>query len=991
MNRSRLAGLVALLLLAPAIRAASDEPKSPWRDAKVLEARLAEACDAVEKATGAAFPKRPTVRLSTSEEVGKIARAELAPVFKAMGIEEALDKAVDMVAAGAVAKYEPATHVIHVVPDVATKLAKAIGDPVLETEECLRVILAHEATHAIDYPRYGWEKVRDSRTTQEGLKAFGAMVEGHAQLVAEEVAKSWGLEPAFAAYTRSITALPPIEDPTLRQVAQALVAEVGFGYVQGHAFLRAVKAARGAEGVEAALSDPPAGTRVIEHPEAWLNPGKEPEGPDLAALLDGMRYLVAGPGWTVQEDRVLEATLRTQLTGLPEEARASALDGYDDGRLLAGSRSDDGSQLQLVAMRFRTADAAKAWLAVERRLSEGKDEAMKAGMIRIVSATYAEGTGPGGAIAGYACEKTMDIAGDERRVLVQLALLDRVVLEVVDVFVPGVDRSTIDEAVARAAAWVADPAKGFPPREPLVIPKGLGPLVVRVLDGDGKPVPRAKAAFTVGTRASLRIIQLEVEDGRVEFPWPKKAGTVAVWAPATEEGEPLPWGPARVAVTEGDSEEVEVRLPPERTIVGRVADPDGAAVSGASVAARAAGAEDWHSQPQVHGSALTDADGRFEIHGLGDGDYRLEVTEAGDYASPKAPTAKGGATGVEIVVRKGVVATITVLDEAGRPIQGARVGVGVREPIPNGWRSHTATEGETGPDGTLRLSALDPSGDYELHGSAPAHRTVREAAWKPADTTLRLGRSLEIRGRVRDAKGNPVRATVWAKCDGSTRSQDSRPDGLFRIDDLPYGPVKVGATPKAAEDARPIEPTRWVEVDPETPTIDLVVEGKPGVLHVEGGVPNQIVVLVREGADPADSAWRGWLKKDLTVSLAGVDADAAHVLWIPATEENGRTLLVRGFKPGTADRTVVLIPGKTITVRLKAPGTFRLAEVAVLGPGDEVLPAVPSEAGDGAYLVRGLADGTWKVKAKARGADAWLYGTADVEAGSTAEITLAPK
>ena len=152
-----------------------------------------------------------------------------------------------------------------------------------------------------------------------------------------------------------------------------------------------------------------------------------------------------------------------------------------------------------------------------------------------------------------------------------------------------------------------------------------------------------------------------------------------------------------------------------------------------------------------------------------------------------------------------------------------------------------------------------------------------------------------------------------------------------------------------------------------------------------------IVVLVREGADPADSAWRGWLKKDLTVSLAGVDADAAHVLWIPATEENGRTLLVRGFKPGTADRTVVLIPGKTITVRLKAPGTFRLAEVAVLGPGDEVLPAVPSEAGDGAYLVRGLADGTWKVKAKARGADAWLYGTADVEAGSTAEITLAPK
>src|SRR5687768_9068043 len=63
-------GLATAGLLGTAQTArAADAPLSPWRDPAVLEKRLAQACDAVERETGAKYEKRPTVRIATAKDL----------------------------------------------------------------------------------------------------------------------------------------------------------------------------------------------------------------------------------------------------------------------------------------------------------------------------------------------------------------------------------------------------------------------------------------------------------------------------------------------------------------------------------------------------------------------------------------------------------------------------------------------------------------------------------------------------------------------------------------------------------------------------------------------------------------------------------------------------------------------------------------------------------------------------------------------------------
>src|SRR5207244_554689 len=113
------------------------------------------------------------------------------------------------------------------------------------------------ATHALDFGRFPLVETMRTRTGLDAGRAVDAVVEGHAQFVAERVAARWKISAAFERFTKSITALPKIEDDDQRRLSEALVTEIAFGYVQGHSFIRAVHAARGLEGVDAVLREPP--------------------------------------------------------------------------------------------------------------------------------------------------------------------------------------------------------------------------------------------------------------------------------------------------------------------------------------------------------------------------------------------------------------------------------------------------------------------------------------------------------------------------------------------------------------------------------------------------------------------------------------------------------------------------------------------------------------------------------------------------------------
>jgi len=124
-----------------------------WRDVEVVDRALTEAVAAVEAACGTKFATRPTVRVSTARDVADALEA----------IEVGLDlkprserSAVRAVARAMFAFTDYTTNTIHVVPDNVERMATERRSPALVGTDVLRVVLVHEATHALDWARWGW-------------------------------------------------------------------------------------------------------------------------------------------------------------------------------------------------------------------------------------------------------------------------------------------------------------------------------------------------------------------------------------------------------------------------------------------------------------------------------------------------------------------------------------------------------------------------------------------------------------------------------------------------------------------------------------------------------------------------------------------------------------------------------------------------------------------------------------------------------------------
>lgn len=341
-------------------------------------------------------------------------------------------------------------------------------------------------------------------------------------------------------------------------------------------------------------------------------------------------------------------------------------------------------------------------------------------------------------------------------------------------------------------------------------------VVARVLDADGNPVPSAKGMYSYSPASGgWSGPNDRVQNGRlvidVEEATPNTTGTLTVDEATDGNGQRLPLGPAKVeGVRPG--QEVEVRLPRERTIEGRVVGPDGKGVAGARV--RAEPVQEDADQiarvetPWIWGVSAfvrTDATGAFRIGQLGEGPHLVAVLPPLTHAPPETLRRDAGTTGVEIKLRPSVSATVIVLDPQGSAVEGARV-VAVRNRKQSflmqelfseylrGW-STTVT---TGADGRAALVGLDPEATYVLGARGPAAASLADAitdAWRPADVTLRLTQGLVVAGVARDAAGVLLHGAS-IDCEDSTgvsRTVVTGEDGRFRFTGLAPGTVRLSA------------------------------------------------------------------------------------------------------------------------------------------------------------------------------------------------------
>lgn len=367
------------------------------------------------------------------------------------------------------------------------------------------------------------------------------------------------------------------------------------------------------------------------------------------------------------------------------------------------------------------------------------------------------------------------------------------------------------------------------------------------------------------TGESGRFAFEEVEAGRpvqitVSGPfWTRRT----VWVAPLEAGESRDLG--------------QLVLSPGHLVRGRVLDPKGRPVEGATAGLTAGTNGGSGMQIRLVGaagatadySAETDADGRFEIHGVPEGRYTLFARATGYQEARREGfelRQRSGEREVELRVAAGLSVTGRVLDSNGNPVPSARVAqVGARGFAGLSWqRERLLREGQpVQEDGRFTLNGLPEGESLRVAAAAPEFgRTLSEVVQTGGEVEIALVPIAGLRGFVRTAGGTPVSEAMveLKRADGgATHTMDfssnmdiTDEEGAFAMDE-----VKAGTYDLTVQSwAGPEKVLEGLVVEPGIEPLDLVLEGaNPVTVHVhdeEGAPVAGARVTLKEAAPPSD-------------------------------------------------------------------------------------------------------------------------------------------
>jgi protocatechuate 3,4-dioxygenase beta subunit len=244
------------------------------------------------------------------------------------------------------------------------------------------------------------------------------------------------------------------------------------------------------------------------------------------------------------------------------------------------------------------------------------------------------------------------------------------------------------------------------------------------------------------------------------------------------------------------------------SITGRVLDPAGKPIAGAKIQWTAYRNDDEvlldetaGKDPVVLGETAADAGGRFRVVLDKPGvSVALRVLSSGlPSARFAGPFDSSEDTGLfDIQLPAAAALSGRVVDEAGKPVAGARVSVGVTQnPFDN--EAVYVAEARTGADGTFAAPDA-PEGARGIRvrapGFTPIQRFLLEA--KPQES-VSLQRGGTIVGTVADANGKPVAGVLVTTEDAAAQSDAQ---GVFRLAGVPAGSHRIQAFWKESFAAR---------------------------------------------------------------------------------------------------------------------------------------------------------------------------------------------
>ncbi|MCK6461689.1 MAG: carboxypeptidase-like regulatory domain-containing protein, partial [Planctomycetes bacterium] len=266
-------------------------------------------------------------------------------------------------------------------------------------------------------------------------------------------------------------------------------------------------------------------------------------------------------------------------------------------------------------------------------------------------------------------------------------------------------------------------------------------------------------------------------------------------------------------------------------------------------------------------SAVTDAQGRFLLAGLADGEFQLRVWDQRYFAGEHVVKSGGAETRIVLRAAGRLLGRVTA---RGLPVAGASVRAQRNDDF-LGWA-------RTGGDGGFVMGSLPPDGPFRLTITHDAYRQLEvDAVAASGDRTVDfvLEPGAEVSGRVADAAGRGIAGVdVHVRVDGKfAKRVETDSSGAFTAGGLAEGQVSVRLD--ATEQG--FIPTEWTYVAAGARDVRLLAT--PGE-SIAG------VVRDREG------------KPLRQVSLMAVDAAGGMAAQTWIWDESG-TFELRGLRPGT--------------------------------------------------------------------------------------------
>lgn len=521
----------------------------------------------------------------------------------------------------------------------------------------------------------------------------------------------------------------------------------------------------------------------------------------------------------------------------------------------------------------------------------------------------------------------------------------------------------------------------------LVLPEGAGrgPLL-RVLDEQAQPV----AGFLLRQTSDGCTSSQRGRSGGVRL----RAFVGEAWALVSDalgaDGAPLDLTPTLVGPLRPGGALHEVRMRPASRITGRVEDPEGRAVAGASVVATALAPLRLPdpSLPDLdtpRTQVVCDAAGRFELRGLSPGPHELRVLPAEGPARGPAVVAEAGASDVRLRLAAPRPVDVLVVDTEGRPVAGARVRLGEGEDV---------TRAVTDAGGRARLPDVVPEVPYVLRVTPPSTQASRlgdttDSAWTSARTRLVLELKRRLAGTVIDADGRPApEAWVLAARGGSVVGNTlSGRDGTFVLADLPSGALEVTARGAGAQDGT----CASASLGPDAMQVRLVL--LPGATlevrlrEAPAWAAGRTAYLTRN--DQRGANLSGVVEPGGSVRFVGLVPSALYALELSeegVTDER-HVAWLESVRGDAARVEVAVTPWQRWTgfVRGLPPGERAFVSI----DGYDHQRDVPTRQ-DGGFVLDEAPAGPVTVVARCRSASGLLEGRARVTSGDVAEVVLQP-